>query len=241
MSNTNIALPPDHDKGPTILLSCGICVGVALSMVGLRVFVRLKYIQSVSWDDYTIVAAMVSWQRDSHNNAAGLLTFRKATMFAEYMIIIPEVQLGAGRHWQYIDPPSNITKGLHLNFVTQPLCLIGLVLTKISVGLFLLRLTPSETYIRLIWVLIVLTILSWAGNFLTVFFQCNPLSQIWGAITTGQCMPPANLKFAAFFNSSFSALTDLLFAMLPIPLLWNLQMDRRTKTAIVAILSLGVL
>jgi hypothetical protein len=93
-------------------------------------------------------------------------------MFAEMMVIIPQVQLGAGRHYQYIKPESNITKGLHLNFVTQPLCLIGLCLTKISVGLFLLRITPSKRFRYFIWGLMVFTVLSATGN----FRECPPPS-----------------------------------------------------------------
>lgn len=85
-------------------------------------------------------------------------------MLVELPLIICSVQLGAGRHVQYIDPADNI-QGLHLNFITQPLCLVALCLTKLSVGLFLLRLTPSNRHKKLIWAVMVLTILSWAGNF----------------------------------------------------------------------------
>jgi len=66
---------------------------------------------------------------------------------------------------EYIKPPENVTKGLHLNFVTQPLCLIGLCLTKVSVGFFLLRLSTSR---RLRWIVIgtmIFTVLSATGNF----------------------------------------------------------------------------
>lgn len=86
-------------------------------------------------------------------------------MFVEMMIIIPQVDLGGGRHVQYIKPEENVIKGLHLNFVTQPLCLIALCLTKVSVGFFLLRLTPSP---RFRWVVIgtmIFTVLSASGNF----------------------------------------------------------------------------
>jgi hypothetical protein len=86
-------------------------------------------------------------------------------MLAEMMVIIPEVQLGAGRHVQYIEPKTNVARGLHLNFVTQPLCLISLCLTKISVGLFLLRLTPSQLHARVIWGIMIFTMLSFVGNF----------------------------------------------------------------------------
>ena len=85
-------------------------------------------------------------------------------MFSEFMVIIPEVQLGAGRHVKYIEPKDNIVHGLHLNFVTQPLCLIALCLTKVSVGLFLLRLTPSKAHARVIWAISIFTILSGMSN-----------------------------------------------------------------------------
>lgn len=95
----------------------------------------------------------------------GLHHVLQITMFVEMMIIIPEVAYGAGRHVQYIDPPENVTKGLHFNFVTQPLCLIGLCLTKVSVGLFLLRLTTSPKFRKFIIGMIIFTVLSATGNF----------------------------------------------------------------------------
>lgn len=36
-------------------------------------------------------------------------------------------------------------------------------------------------------------------------------------------------------------ITDVLFASLPIPIVWNLQVNLRTKISLVAILSLGYL
>jgi hypothetical protein len=135
------------------------------------------------------------------------------------MIIIPEVGYGAGRHVDYINPKENITKGLHLNFVTQPLCLIGLCLTKISVGFFLLRMAPSPRFRYFIWAMMIFTFLSAAGNFctltldnqmfsdtltelVTVFFQCQPLALTWDSTVDGKCIEASQLKFAAFFNSS---------------------------------------
>lgn len=101
--------------------------------------------------------------------------------FAEMMVIIPEVYYGAGRHAAYIQPASNIVTGLHLNFVTQPLCLIGLCLTKISVGLFLLRLTPSRRFQVFIWVVIGITAMSATGNLCECFFSSFPFPfPFWG-------------------------------------------------------------
>lgn len=81
------------------------------------------------------------------------------------MVILPEIEYGGGRHIQYIEPKSNVVIGLHYNFVTQPLCLIALCLAKVSVGLFLLRVSPSTRMRYFIMGTIVFTILSATGNF----------------------------------------------------------------------------
>lgn len=75
---------------------------------------------------------------------------------------------------------------------------------------------------------------------MTVFFQCRPLALTWDSSVEGTCMPATHLKFAAYFNSSVAVLTDVLFALLPIPILWNVQMNWKVKSAVAAILSLGI-
>lgn len=177
-------------------------------------------------------------------------------MLAEMMVIIPQVDYGAGRHYQYIKLKSNIAAGLHLNFVTQPLCLIALCLTKLSNGFFLLRMTQSPRFGYAIRDVMFFTILSSTGNLhwsihpeeslsppnsilVTVFFQCRPLEFTWDpTVPGGECIPTANLRFVAFFNSSrsgrslvphgscsmtkitgASTLTDLIFALLLIPMM----------------------
>ncbi|KAG7105419.1 hypothetical protein HYQ44_016731 [Verticillium longisporum] len=94
---------------------------------------------------------------------------------------------------------------------------------------------------KFILVMMVFTVLSATGNLLTVFFQCRPLAYAWdSSIPNGQCIPPAHLKFAAFFNSSVSVVTDFVFAVLPVPILWNVQLNWKVKSAVAAILSLGI-
>lgn len=138
--------PPDINRGPQILAVCGTLVGLAVAAVSLRVYVRATITRQLGWDDGLIAAAVV-------------------VMLAEMIVIIPEVRYGAGRHVQYILPASDAVVGLHLNFVTQPLCLISLCFTKVSVGLFLLRLKPSRRFVLFIRGVIVFTVLSAAGNF----------------------------------------------------------------------------
>jgi len=57
--STPDAWPPDENHGPDILIACGICVGIALAMVLLRIYVRLTYTRNFGIDDGCIVTAMV--------------------------------------------------------------------------------------------------------------------------------------------------------------------------------------
>lgn len=150
-------IPPDINRGPQILAVCGTLVGLAVAAVSLRVWVRATITRQLGWDD-------------------GLVAAAAAVMLAEMLVIVPEVRHGAGRHVQHIRPASDVVVGLHLNFVTQPLCLVSLCCTKVSVGLFLLRLKPSRGFVLFIRGVIVFTVLSAAGNFCEFLSLSHTLS-----------------------------------------------------------------
>lgn len=108
-------------------------------------------------------------------------------MLVQMILIIVQVDLGGGKHVGAISPENNV-KGLHINFVTQPLCLIALALVKLSIGLLLMRLTTSKKFIRFIWAAMILVILSFTANFLVVMLQCRPLAYTWGGAKEGKCI-----------------------------------------------------
>jgi hypothetical protein len=67
-------------------------------------------------------------------------------------LVIPEVQNGAGRHAYFLaDEPTKQGYALYLNFISEPVLTLGVSLVKVSIGLFLLRLTPSKFFRRFIW------------------------------------------------------------------------------------------
>jgi hypothetical protein len=67
-------------------------------------------------------------------------------------VVIPEVHYGAGRHAAYLDAADQ-SFGLLLNFVTQPIYLTSISLVKVSIGLFLLRLSPVTFFRRFIMIM----------------------------------------------------------------------------------------
>lgn len=58
--DNSVDLLPDHSRGPEILAICGTAVGLALLVVMMRIWVRIGIIGKMGWDDYFMIAAMVS-------------------------------------------------------------------------------------------------------------------------------------------------------------------------------------
>lgn len=55
----------------------------------------------------------------------------------------------------------------------------------------------------------------------------------------GSCINRSPLTAVAYVYSVGAAITDLTIGLLPVALIWDLRMNRRTKIAIIAILSIG--
>jgi len=214
--------PPDVNKGPDILVATLIVTTCAIVTTILRAYVRIVKISNVGMDDYVMfLAATVA--------------------LIEQAIIVPEVYYGAGRHIQYLKP-EDISRGLKLNFLTQPLSFWSTTLVKVSVGFMLLRIAGKKSYAR--WVIITLmtfmALYTIAGTF-TIVFQCNNPRMLWDPTLKPVCMPPPTLRGLAYFNAAVAIFTDVLFAIIiPVTLLWNVQMHRRTKIGVLATLGFGI-
>lgn len=58
-----------------------------------------------------------------------------------------------------------------------------------------------------------------------------------------QCVPflTSNILFELTHRLVVNIVTDVTFAALPIPIVWNLQINGRTRASLITILSLGFL
>jgi hypothetical protein len=54
-----------------------------------------------------------------------------------------------------------------------------------------------------------------------------------------RCFPPRIYSFIGLWNSVVNISTDVLFAVLPIPVILKLQVNKRTKASLIIVLSLG--
>lgn len=77
----------------------------------------------------------------------------------------------------------------------------------------------------------------------TLVFGCIPISANWNFTIrmnpSTRCFSNQTYGFIGLFNSIINILTDCLFALLPVPVVLRLQVNRRTKASLIVVLSLG--
>lgn len=168
-----------------------------------------------------------------------VILFAMALSLTGMGIIIPEVMNGAGRHSAHLDP-AKATIGLKLNFITQPIYLWAITTVKTSIALFLLRIAPNKFYKKLLWGISAFLIIYTAVCFMTIVFQCKNLAVLWDFGVNTTCWTATTLRGLGYTNSSLNIFTDVLFAVLPVPMLWNVQINPRTKVSLICIMGLGV-
>lgn len=73
--------------------------------------------------------------------------------------------------------------------------------------------------------------------------QCQPISYFWLQFSGGEgtCFPNGTMQWVTIVFSVGAAATDLLFGVLPIFVIWNLQMNPRAKAIVGGLLTLGIL
>jgi hypothetical protein len=95
-----------------------------------------------------------------------------------------------------------------------------------------------------IWsVIIVSTVFSIAYIFVMAF-QCHPTSYFWTrflGVPGGTCIPATVIADMTYAHGAISTWSDWTLGILPIFLVWNLNMNPRTKVSVALILGLGAL
>lgn len=181
---------------------------------------------------------------------------------ATFICFCGESKLGMGRHseWQQ---PSMWVPYFQWLFAHGLMVMLGLVLVKISIAFFLMRIMLQKAWKIFLWssvgqyryhhmsktqasVLIVSVFLICFGLACsgTLIFGCMPISANWDFNVrmdpNTRCFSSSTYGFIGLFNSIINIITDILFAVLPIPIILKLQVNKRTKISLIVIVSLGL-
>ncbi|KAI2605542.1 hypothetical protein GGR54DRAFT_445552 [Hypoxylon sp. NC1633] len=186
----------------------------ALVTVGLRICGRVITKAGVGWDDGFTVVSMV---------------------FGISLLIVEGLLCTRGIGYPFAKIVDNALYLTTLITVHNVLFLATILTNKLSILCFYLRAFSVSTMMRISIQIAMLFFLLWTfASIISLFAVCHP--GIDGA--GGESCPRA----AVMENSSaLSIFGDVAVLLLPLPVIWNLQMTVRVKAKITALFLLGVL
>lgn len=111
-------------------------------------------------------------------------------------------------------------------------------LTKIAILLLYLRLIVQSTYRRVIWGVLIFVVASVLACLLASIFQCTPIHKAWDTtgLVQGHCI---NVNTLFFANAGLDIFQDAIIYVLPMKMLWNLQVPNRQKFALMLVFAVG--
>jgi hypothetical protein len=133
---------------------------------------------------------------------------------------------------------------LKWNYATRLLYTVALGFVKSSILIFYLRLDPRKSTRRTVYAL-----MGFVGSFsfITFFFLafvCVPPSLFWDLeaqqASPEKCLSQSIQQMFFNLNGVCNIVQDVSMYLLPIPMLWSLQMPLRQKFAMGALLSVGL-
>jgi hypothetical protein len=126
--------------------------------------------------------------------------------------------------------------------ISEATYVIAMMMLKISLGIFFARIVVKPWQIGLIYVNVGVNIFSSAAAFFYVLFRCGPnIDDYVMQQLANRCTPRTLDRFMAYQQAAVTTLTDVVFVTLPVLILWNANMSRRSKISVGFILCLATL
>ncbi|CAN9121039.1 unnamed protein product [Alternaria alternata] len=210
------------NRGPELLAVNIAFTITAILACALRIFVRVKMVKAFGRDDWLMVFATM------FSSSSSLTQHRLASVYT-------------------MEPDAIITICLPTVYKRQgmpgisAICYsVAMICAKISIGFLLLRISIRKIHTWIIWSAMCVSVIAGGAFFFVCLFQCYPISYMWDRTSQqGKCVDNTVISALGYVYSVFSIITDFTFAIIPGFLVWHLQLKRRTKVALIPLITMG--
>ncbi|KAH7161852.1 hypothetical protein EDB81DRAFT_353670 [Dactylonectria macrodidyma] len=203
-------------REPVVIAVVSLLLSICTLMVGLRVWCRHSKNQ-LGLDDWAAVATLMSIL--ACGTAIACLT-----------------RYGLGRHVWTLSP-EEVVLYLRCFWVSIFFYMTSLALVKLTLLLQYYRLM-SVSNMRTVFLAAIVIICLWAvSQIFIMLLSCIPLQATWDPRVHGKCGP--NVLTLWYFNGVFNIVSDVAIFILPLPVIYKLQLPRSHKLCLVAIFCLG--
>ncbi|KAM0499102.1 hypothetical protein ACHAP8_005808 [Fusarium lateritium] len=207
------------NRGPELQLVGYILAVTAFIAVLLRVFVRAFIVKSFGFDDWCMCSALITFELFVINALIG-------------------VHYGTGRHRDDLDPKQYEQAMMYWWWCYIWYCLT-MIASRVSIGYFLLRITVRKIDIWIIYSVMCITVCTGIVFFFVTLFQCSPISYFWNQEESGRCINIEIIIALTYLYSVFGVISDFTYAILPMFLVYSLNMGRKTKIAVMPVLAMA--
>ncbi|KAL4900415.1 hypothetical protein BDW74DRAFT_170816 [Aspergillus multicolor] len=208
-----------------IFVTAAVMVGLSIIAVLMRCFVRIYIVRAFGWDDALMLIAL-------------------ALFIALSALCMLASAAGVGHRIAEFTSLTQLQRALKYWWLGQMLYLWASAVSKIAIALALLRLAVRRLHRFTLWAICVVIVVIGLVFWLVLLFNCWPVEYFWertNIFKNGKCISTDVLLVIAYCYSSITIICDVTLGILPACLIWNLQMSRRTKLALVGVLSLGAI
>jgi hypothetical protein len=137
-------------------------------------------------------------------------------------------------------PKENLIIYTRVNFAGRPIYQIGISFFKIALLISYLRLlqgTNNKAYRIVVYCTIAGVFLTHLACAFSLIFACTPVDKSWNPLKDGTCLPPGP-SFTAY--AIVTIISDVVVAVLPVPLLLKLNIQKEKKFGLIGIFTLGL-
>ncbi|KAF4950245.1 hypothetical protein FSARC_13262 [Fusarium sarcochroum] len=135
---------------------------------------------------------------------------------------------------------ATMVEGAKAIFFWQIFYVSGSVFIKASICVQLMRIATDQWMIRFLWALIAISVTITIIAISAVLFRCKPIDGSWNP-ALGTCADQEIIIRLTYVVSVANILTDWSVALIPIFILWNLQMAKKLKKMAALVMGVGVL
>ncbi|KAL8659932.1 MAG: hypothetical protein Q9202_006887 [Teloschistes flavicans] len=199
-----------EDRRNEVIVSHVVLITFAVTAVSLR-FISRRIKSGVHADDWMMLFAL-------------LLSAGECTG-----VLLGAIRYGSAKHAITLADPDAVAK---LTIAVQELYNTGISCVKFSTLLMYRRVFPSRRFHIALWALGGFIATYSFIQFLVIIFQCRPVNAAWNVDSVkGKCI---SLMLELEIMGILNAVTDVITVLLPMPMLWRLNLPWKQKWQVIA-------
>ncbi|KAK0609585.1 hypothetical protein B0T17DRAFT_566464 [Bombardia bombarda] len=200
---------------PAVVTNC-VFTSLAFITVSLRLGTRLFVLKNIGVDDYLITVAVIA--------SIAFLT-----------VIMLQVKAGLGR----MILPEELPGFLYALWATVPIYNLALIMCKLSITVQCYRVLRTPKMQRFLRTYLCVLVIYGLWTLFSSVFNCYPVNYYWAFMqgVQGSCMDKSAITFS---NAALNITTDIILLVVPVPLLWRLQIPKKQKLILMFLFGVGI-